>query len=86
MGKTGTIAEAFLQGREFLFQPEICRNDLETAVEWYRVLANWGRSPQTPSEGVPPPASPLLKPLYWCTFKPTGAMHSMTGANTRAPT
>jgi hypothetical protein len=58
-------------------------NDLETAVECYRVLAHWGRSPRPPSEGVPPPASPLLNPFYWCTLRPTGAVQSLGGGNKR---
>ena len=56
--RIGTAADAFLQGGEILFQPEICRNDLETAVECYRVLANWGRSPRPPRRACRPPHPP----------------------------
>ena len=58
MGKIGTAAAAFLQRGQALFQPEICRNDLETSVEWYRVLANWGRSPRPPRRACRPPHPP----------------------------
>ena len=44
-----------------------------------------GAFPQPPSEGVPPPASPLLKPLYWCTLKPTGAVQSLGGDHNLVP-
>ena len=30
---------------------------------------------------MPPPASPLLKPHFWRTVKPTGAVQSLNGAN-----
>src|SRR5438132_13614834 len=39
----------------FCFQPE---TDLETAVECYRVLANWGRSPRPPRRACRPPHPP----------------------------
>jgi hypothetical protein len=70
-GRAGTAAEAFLQRDGIYFKqkyPGRFRN-------WCRVLPHprqLGAFPQTPSEGVPPPASPLP---YWCIFKPTGAVH-----------
>jgi hypothetical protein len=51
---------------------------------WCRVLPRprqLGAFPQTPAEGVPPPASPLRKTLCWCTFKPTGAAQFLGGAD-----
>ena len=52
---------------------------------WCRVLPRLrqlGAVPQTPSEGVPPPASPLLKTIHWCTAKPTDAVPFLDGADT----
>src|SRR5437879_5118579 len=45
------------------FQSEMCRNDLETAIEYYRVLANWGAFPPDPLGGRAAPRIPPAKPL-----------------------
>jgi len=59
-----TLAETFLQNVEILFQAEICRNDLETDVECYRVLANWGVfPPNPPRRACRPPLPPAKTPL-----------------------
>jgi hypothetical protein len=79
--RTGRAAEAFLQGGEILFQPEICRNDFRNCCRVLPRPRQLGAFPQPPSEGVPPPASPLLKPLYWCTSKTTDAVQSLGGAD-----
>jgi hypothetical protein len=57
-------------------------------AEWvahFTGIRTQGRSPQTPSEGVPPPGSPLLKPHYWCTTKPTGVVSFLGGADMWGP-
>ena len=60
-GKTCTAAEPCLQSGAIPFQSEMCRNDLETAVECYRVFANWGAFPQTPLGGRAAPRIPPAK-------------------------
>src|SRR5438105_10582631 len=55
---------------------------------WCRVT-----TASSPTGGVPPdplggraaPRIPLLKPQFWRTVKPTGAVQSLNGANTAPP-
>ena len=83
MGKTGTIAEHSSRMPSFCFNQKYCRNDLETAVEWYRVLANWGAfPPDPPRRACRPPHPPCQNPTTGCTVKPTGAVPFLGGADT----
>jgi hypothetical protein len=57
-GKICKAAEPCLQSGAIPFQSEMGWNNLETAIECYRVLAHWGRSPRPPRRACRPPHPP----------------------------
>jgi hypothetical protein len=57
----------------------IPRRNLETLIEYLPRPRQLGEFPQTPSEGVPPPASPLLRPPTTSSAK---LLSSYPGADT----